>query len=132
MMFGILVEVFDKSQFSNLFEIYSAPRIIIIGPPAAGKHSIARLLSKSLGAVHVTIEGIKSGEVAVTPEIKKYFNLNLPMPVELWAQMVNSRLVNFHVNRKRLVKVHSLLQNERMGSRYFAVLYLVTDTINLM
>ncbi|MED6294717.1 hypothetical protein CHARACLAT_023909 [Characodon lateralis] len=38
------------------------PRVMLLGPPAVGKHTLAKRLSTKLRAVHVTVEGLLQGQ----------------------------------------------------------------------
>uniref|UniRef100_H3C7S4 Uncharacterized protein n=1 Tax=Tetraodon nigroviridis TaxID=99883 RepID=H3C7S4_TETNG len=39
-------------------DLVGAPRVVLLGPPAVGKHTLARKLSAELGATHVTPESL--------------------------------------------------------------------------
>uniref|UniRef100_A0A8C5R0Z7 Nucleoside-diphosphate kinase n=1 Tax=Leptobrachium leishanense TaxID=445787 RepID=A0A8C5R0Z7_9ANUR len=41
------------------------PRIFVLGPPASGKHTMAKLLCKRLNATHITLENLLSSDVSV-------------------------------------------------------------------
>ncbi|MEQ2312416.1 hypothetical protein AMECASPLE_030813 [Ameca splendens] len=38
------------------------PQVMLLGPPAVGKHTLAKRLSTKLRAVHVTVEGLLQGQ----------------------------------------------------------------------
>ncbi|XP_069379282.1 adenylate kinase 8 isoform X2 [Paralichthys olivaceus] len=67
-----LISVLQRSSIN-------IPRIMVLGPPAVGKHTVATKLSAELRAVHVTIESL----------LKDQSELSTQLPVE---QRVHQRL----------------------------------------
>ena len=49
------------------------PRIVVIGPPAAGKGSISRMICKNLGTELVTMDDLmKNGDSTLAAEAQQY------------------------------------------------------------
>uniref|UniRef100_A0A1A8IUR2 Adenylate kinase 8 n=1 Tax=Nothobranchius kuhntae TaxID=321403 RepID=A0A1A8IUR2_NOTKU len=63
----------------------SIPRVVLLGPPAVGKHTLARHLSVQLEAVHVTTE-------TLLPDQSELSTLNEQGFAELLVQLVQQRL----------------------------------------
>ena len=67
----------------------------MIGPPAAGKGTISRMICNTLGTVHVTLEGVmRKGSSSLVSEAEEYSSSDVPLPVDMWARIVQSRLVH--------------------------------------
>jgi len=77
------------------FEWFIAvPRIIVIGPPAAGKGTIASMICKTLGTVHVTLESVmKKGSSSLVSVAEEYSTCDVPVPIDMWAGLVQSRSI---------------------------------------
>ncbi|KAM3611104.1 uncharacterized protein V6R79_013518 [Siganus canaliculatus] len=59
------------------------PRVLLLGPPAAGKHTVGRKLSAELRAVHVTMDSLLDDQSEHRVQ---------ELPVELLVQLVQQRL----------------------------------------
>ncbi|XP_069841846.1 adenylate kinase 8 isoform X1 [Dendropsophus ebraccatus] len=69
------------------------PRIIILGPPASGKHTMAKLLCKRLNATHLTPENLLSSDVsALVEEALSYKGKDQEIPDTLWVRLIQERL----------------------------------------
>ncbi|XP_068105027.1 adenylate kinase 8 [Hyperolius riggenbachi] len=69
------------------------PRIIVLGPPASGKHTIAKLLCKRMNATHLTPENMLSNDVSpLVEEARSYKDKGQEIPDELWARIIQERL----------------------------------------
>ncbi|KAM3912476.1 adenylate kinase 8 [Leptodactylus fuscus] len=69
------------------------PRIVVLGPPASGKHTMAKLLCKRLNATHLTPENILSNDVsALVEEALSYKGKDQEIPDVLWARIIQERL----------------------------------------
>ncbi|XP_077140754.1 adenylate kinase 8 isoform X1 [Ranitomeya variabilis] len=69
------------------------PRIIVLGPPASGKHTMAKLLCKRLNATHLTPESFLSSDVsALVEEALSYKGRDQEIPDALWARLIQERL----------------------------------------
>ncbi|XP_013878256.1 adenylate kinase 8 isoform X3 [Austrofundulus limnaeus] len=65
------------------------PRVMLLGPPAVGKHTLAKRLSAELKAVHVTMEGLLEDQSelrALTEQVTQ------DVPADLLVQLVQQRL----------------------------------------
>ncbi|XP_053328383.1 adenylate kinase 8 [Spea bombifrons] len=70
-----------------------APRIVILGPPASGKHTMATLLGKRLNATHITPENLLSNDVSLLAKTAlSYKHKGQEIPNELWTQLIRERL----------------------------------------
>lgn len=69
------------------------PRIVVLGPPASGKHTMAKLLCKRLNATHLTPESLLSNDVsALVEEALSYKAKDQEIPDALWARLIQERL----------------------------------------
>ncbi|CAH2316093.1 adenylate kinase 8 [Pelobates cultripes] len=69
------------------------PRIFVLGPPASGKHTMAKLLCKRLNATHITLENLLSNDVsALVKEAHSYKDKGQDIANELWAKLIQERL----------------------------------------
>ncbi|XP_056397164.1 adenylate kinase 8 [Hyla sarda] len=69
------------------------PRIAILGPPASGKHTMAKLLCKRLNATHLTPENLLSNDVSeLVEEALSYKGKDQEIPDALWAGLIRERL----------------------------------------
>ncbi|KAM4662771.1 adenylate kinase 8 [Discoglossus pictus] len=69
------------------------PRIVILGPPASGKHTMAKLLCKRLNATHLTPENLLSNDVSLLVEqAQSYKDEGQEIPDVLWAKLIQERL----------------------------------------
>lgn len=71
-------------------------RLVLLGPPGAGKGTQAALLSEKLGIPHISTGDLFRGNISEgTPlgvEAKQYLDSGKLVPTELTARMVESRL----------------------------------------
>ncbi|XP_073493951.1 adenylate kinase 8 isoform X3 [Phyllobates terribilis] len=69
------------------------PRIVVLGPPASGKHTMAKLLCKRLNATHLTPESCLSSDVsALVEEVLSYKGRDQEIPDTLWTRLIQERL----------------------------------------
>lgn len=69
------------------------PRIVVLGPPASGKRTIARLIAGKLKAVHLTTENLLADAPNDLQEEAASFQANqCPLPTELWVKIISKRL----------------------------------------
>ncbi|KAM4697107.1 adenylate kinase 8 [Rhinophrynus dorsalis] len=69
------------------------PRIFILGPPASGKHTMAKLLCTRLNATHLTLENLLSNDISLlAKEALSYKDEGQEIPSELWAKLIQERL----------------------------------------
>ncbi|XP_059684788.1 adenylate kinase 8 isoform X3 [Gavia stellata] len=72
-----------------------APRICVLGPPAAGKTTVAMWLCKHLDAIRISQETLLFKEIlALTKEAKAYKERKQKIPNALWANLIQERLSN--------------------------------------
>jgi adenylate kinase len=73
-------------------------RIVIIGPPGAGKGTQAAVLSEELGVVHISTGDLfrahVSGETEIGQQVKQYLNSGALVPDEVTNAMVAARLTD--------------------------------------
>ncbi|KAM8934293.1 adenylate kinase 8 [Pelodytes ibericus] len=69
------------------------PRICVLGPPASGKHTMAKLLCKRLNGTHITPENLLSNDVSVLVKAAlSYKHEGQEIPNELWTKIIQERL----------------------------------------
>ncbi|XP_058502176.1 adenylate kinase 8-like [Solea solea] len=68
------------------------PRIVLLGPPAVGKHTVAKKLSTELGAVHVTMQSLLQDQSELAEQTHQYTLTQQKIPAEMLVQMVKQRL----------------------------------------
>ncbi|KAK0136793.1 Adenylate kinase 8 [Merluccius polli] len=68
------------------------PKIILLGPPAAGKTTIARRLCAELGAVHVTTHSLLQQDTELSQRALQYTRTQQEIPVDLWIGLIQHRL----------------------------------------
>ncbi|XP_075690822.1 adenylate kinase 8 isoform X2 [Rhinoderma darwinii] len=69
------------------------PRIVILGPPASGKNTMAKLLCQRLNATHLTPEKLLSNDVSpLVEEALPYKGKDQEIPDALWAGLIQERL----------------------------------------
>ncbi|KAJ7308014.1 hypothetical protein JRQ81_008514 [Phrynocephalus forsythii] len=69
------------------------PKILILGPPAAGKTTIAMWLSKQLVVPHISPETLVASDwSSLAVEAQEYHDRGEKVPDELWAQLIEERM----------------------------------------
>lgn len=69
------------------------PQIIVVGPPASGKHTIAKMLCKRMNATHLSPENMLSNDVStLVEEARSYKDKGQEIPDALWARIIQERL----------------------------------------
>ncbi|XP_051551866.1 adenylate kinase 8-like [Myxocyprinus asiaticus] len=68
------------------------PRIILLGPPASGKRTIAKKLCEHTQAIHITLSNILKGDTDLTRAVHQYQEKNQEIPKELWIKLIQQRL----------------------------------------
>ncbi|XP_030647836.1 adenylate kinase 8 [Chanos chanos] len=66
------------------------PRVMLLGPPASGKTTIAKMLCESTQAVHLTASSILMDSADLA--IEEYTEQSQQVPRELWVKMIQQRL----------------------------------------
>lgn len=73
-------------------DLVGAPRVVLLGPPAVGKRTLARKLSAELGAAHVTPESLLENQSEQSIQ---------ELPVELLVKRIQERLSASDVTQVR-------------------------------
>ncbi|KAI5613027.1 adenylate kinase 8, partial [Silurus asotus] len=73
-------------------ESIEVPRVLILGPPASGKTTIAKKLCEHIGAVHITSNSILEYDSELSRTIKQYTEQSQEIPQDLWIKLVEERL----------------------------------------
>ncbi|XP_041644058.1 adenylate kinase 8 [Cheilinus undulatus] len=68
------------------------PKIIVLGPPAVGKHTVAKKLSTELGAIHVSIESLLKDPSALSAQAHQYTLKEQELSAELVVKLIQQRL----------------------------------------
>ncbi|XP_051749814.1 adenylate kinase 8 isoform X1 [Ctenopharyngodon idella] len=68
------------------------PRIILLGPPASGKRTIAKKLCEHTQAIHVTLSDILNDDSDLTRAAQQYQDKKQKIPKDLWSQLIQQRL----------------------------------------
>ncbi|ESO85978.1 hypothetical protein LOTGIDRAFT_195378 [Lottia gigantea] len=77
------------------------PKIIILGPPAAGKRSIGKMICNKTRAAHITMENlISEADISHREEALNYINKKKAVPTELWMKIIEERMVLFDCVKK--------------------------------
>ncbi|KAM6954520.1 adenylate kinase 8 [Aplochiton taeniatus] len=76
------------------------PRIMLLGPPASGKRSIARKLCESLHAIHITDTNLLQEDTELTKTALEYRDRGEEIPGEVWVSMIQQRLAKIDCFRR--------------------------------
>ncbi|XP_026199385.1 adenylate kinase 8 [Anabas testudineus] len=68
------------------------PRVVLLGPPAAGKHTVAKKLSTELRAVHVTPDSLLQDQSELSVQARQYILTGQELPAEMMVRLVQKRL----------------------------------------
>ncbi|XP_072344682.1 adenylate kinase 8 isoform X3 [Scyliorhinus torazame] len=68
------------------------PRVFLLGPPASGKLTIAKLLCDKLGSNFLTLENMMANKSDVVNKIQRFSIKNKEIPNTLWAKLILERL----------------------------------------
>ncbi|KAK2838220.1 hypothetical protein Q5P01_015432 [Channa striata] len=68
------------------------PRVMLLGPPAVGKHTVAKKLSAQLRVVHVTTESLVHDQSELGMQARQYTLTGQEVPIELLVGLVQKRL----------------------------------------
>ncbi|XP_076854314.1 adenylate kinase 8 [Brachyhypopomus gauderio] len=73
-------------------ENIEVPRVMLLGPPASGKRTLAKKLCECIGAIHVTASDILKDDTDLTRAAQKYREENQEVPQDLWIKLIQQRL----------------------------------------
>ncbi|XP_046560875.1 adenylate kinase 8-like [Haliotis rubra] len=77
------------------------PQIIVLGPPASGKRSIAKLVCSKLRTAHITMENlIHDADLDIREQAKEFISKRQAVPTELWVKIVQERMKLFDCVKK--------------------------------
>ncbi|XP_070532328.1 adenylate kinase 8-like [Ptychodera flava] len=77
------------------------PAIIIHGPPASGKRTIAKMVCEKLRSAHITPQKLLEDDVSpVAAKAKEYIAKKQEIPTELWVELIQNRLKLFDSVKK--------------------------------
>ncbi|XP_041369348.1 adenylate kinase 8-like [Gigantopelta aegis] len=77
------------------------PQVIILGPPASGKRSIAKLVCAKTRAAHLTMENlVAEAEVDVKEQAEQFISRKQAVPDRLWLRIIQSRMKLFDCVKK--------------------------------
>ncbi|XP_002735582.1 adenylate kinase 8-like [Saccoglossus kowalevskii] len=77
------------------------PAILIHGPPASGKRTIAKLVCSKLRSAHITPQNILEDDVSPTvARAKEYLARKEEIPTALWVELIQNRLKLFDCVKK--------------------------------
>ncbi|XP_043094967.1 adenylate kinase 8 [Puntigrus tetrazona] len=68
------------------------PRIILIGPPASGKRTIAKKLCEHIQAIHITFSDILKDDSDLSRAAQQYQDKKQKIPKDHWRQLIQQRL----------------------------------------
>ncbi|XP_066510718.1 adenylate kinase 8-like [Hoplias malabaricus] len=68
------------------------PKIVLLGPPASGKSTIAKKLCEHTSAIHITASNILKDDSDLTRAAQEYTENNQEIPQELWIKLIQQRL----------------------------------------
>ncbi|XP_071328446.1 adenylate kinase 8 isoform X2 [Trachinotus anak] len=68
------------------------PRIMLLGPPAVGKQTVAKKLSAELRAVHVTTDTLLQDQSELSVQAHQYTLTQQELPAELLITLIQQRL----------------------------------------
>ncbi|KAL1275202.1 hypothetical protein QQF64_028016 [Cirrhinus molitorella] len=68
------------------------PRIILLGPPASGKRTIAKKLCEHTQAIHITFLDILKEDSDLSRAAQQHQEKKQKIPKDLWSQLIQQRL----------------------------------------
>ncbi|CAG5136512.1 unnamed protein product [Candidula unifasciata] len=68
------------------------PKIIVLGPPASGKHSISKMICSKLHCVHLTKQSlIDEAEVTIREKARNILATYTTLPTDMWMEILSER-----------------------------------------
>ncbi|KAK7904350.1 hypothetical protein WMY93_016957 [Mugilogobius chulae] len=92
---GLVIEQPDDPLewlISELKKPERLPRVLVLGPPAVGKRSVASRLATELRAVHVTTDGLVDDYKDIGVQARTFLEKGQEIPAELLCSLVQQRL----------------------------------------
>ncbi|XP_062873818.1 adenylate kinase 8 [Trichomycterus rosablanca] len=68
------------------------PKVVLLGPPASGKSTVAKKLCEHIGAIHITSSNILKNDTDLTRAALQYRDKNQVIPKDLWIKLIQQRL----------------------------------------
>ncbi|XP_022523359.2 adenylate kinase 8 [Astyanax mexicanus] len=68
------------------------PRVMLLGPPASGKRTIAKKLCEQIGTIHITASNILKDDSDLSRAALEYTEKNQEIPQDLWIKLIQQRL----------------------------------------
>ncbi|KAI1900552.1 hypothetical protein AGOR_G00051100 [Albula goreensis] len=68
------------------------PRVILLGPPASGKRTIAKQLCAYTRAIHITARSILAEDTELARRAQQHREQRQEIPSELWIRLIQQRL----------------------------------------
>ncbi|WAR01696.1 KAD8-like protein [Mya arenaria] len=77
------------------------PQIVILGPPATGKRTIAKMVSSKLRTAHLTPDNlVTEAETDLKVQAQQFIKKNQTIPTELWMTIIGERMKLFDCVKK--------------------------------
>ncbi|XP_072521311.1 adenylate kinase 8 [Salminus brasiliensis] len=73
-------------------ESTEVPKVMLLGPPASGKRTIAKKLCEHIGAIHITASDILKDTSVLTRAALEFTEKNQEIPRDLWIKLIQQRL----------------------------------------
>ena len=84
-----------------LFSCLSVPSVLVLGPPAAGKFTVGKMVAGRLRCPHLTMRNIvNEADRESKTKVEQLMAEGQPIPTTLWVTMVKQRLSLYDCNRK--------------------------------
>ncbi|XP_014030303.1 adenylate kinase 8 isoform X4 [Salmo salar] len=68
------------------------PRVMLLGPPASGKRTVARKLCEHTQVIHITDSNILQEDTDLTKKALQYKAKQQEIPCDLWIKLIQQRL----------------------------------------
>ncbi|KTF93680.1 hypothetical protein cypCar_00016089 [Cyprinus carpio] len=85
-------DVMCWGQFIHCNKHIPVPRIILLGPPASGKTTIAKKLCEHTQTIHITFSDILKDDSDLSRAARQYQDKKQKIPKDFWSQLIQQRL----------------------------------------